>query len=101
MQEYNTRAMSGSEVARELGISRQAVSQTLRRTMGKLYKLVLERGYEDTPTGAVMFLQNMLNVSEEDDVRDFYDLFPPRIQKQIHEDAIKQFGGRKKTYERT
>ena len=91
MFEHYERAMTGSEIARDMGISRQAVSQTLKRAMGKMYRGVMDNGLEETPTEAVLFLQKFLNVTDEEDIQQFFELFPTDIQNEIKEDAEKRF----------
>ena len=82
-----TRAMSGSEIARELGCSRQAVSQTLKRAVTKLYEGLQEQGITESPTETVMFMRDWLGVTDEEDIQQFFDMFPKNIREQIKLDA--------------
>lgn len=86
------RAMSGTEVSVELGVSRMAVSQTLKRALKKIY-FSLRKGNKhlDSFDVAVM-MSELLNVSldNETEVNKFFNLFPSDIQKEIENYARKR-----------
>ena len=82
-----TRAMSGSEIARELGCSRQAVSQTLKRAVTKLYRGLQEDKVTESPTETIMFMREWLGITDEEDIQQFYDMFPKSIREEIKSDA--------------
>jgi predicted transcriptional regulator len=81
------KAKTGSEIARELDISRQAVSQTLKRAVTKIYKGLQEEGITDSPTETILFMRDWLNVTDEEDLQQFYDMFPKNIREEIKEHA--------------
>lgn len=81
------RAKSGSEIARELGTSRQAVSQTLKRAVTKLYNGLQEEGITDSPTDTIMFMREYLGIQDEEDIQQFFDMFPKNIRDEIKLDA--------------
>ncbi len=81
------RAKTGSEIARELDISRQAVSQSLKRGVIKVYKKLLDDSICDTPTEAIIFIQEWFGIQDEDDIQQFLDLFPKQIKDDIKTDA--------------
>jgi predicted transcriptional regulator len=87
------RAISGSEIANELGITRQAVSQTLKSSMKKCYKSILKHKFAESPYDAAVALMIFLKVDHGDDqdVKEFFGLFPKEIQKEIYDDAKTQF----------
>jgi DNA-binding transcriptional ArsR family regulator len=80
------RAMSGSEISRTLGITRQAVSQALRRGMEKVYYNLLESGLTETPTETVMFMREWFGVMDDEDINQFFDLLSKEIQDEIRND---------------
>jgi predicted transcriptional regulator len=86
--------MSGAEIAKDLGISRQAVSNTLKRAMKKAFieakKIEDWSAFETAVAMSVMFGQ------DETDLKKFFRLFPPDIRKEIEADAIKKFGDKYK-----
>jgi len=86
--------MSGAEIAKDLGISRQAVSNTLKRAMKKAFieaKKIEDWGaFETAVAMSVMFGQG------EGDLNKFFRLFPPDIRKEIEADAVKKFGDKYK-----
>lgn len=77
--------LTGAQVAKEIGISRQAVSASLRRSMMKLYHKVLKEGYAETPSDAVLFLMRMLNVhnGSAEEIKSFIKLFDKKIIESI------------------
>jgi len=81
--------LSGSEIARELGITRQAVSFALRKSVVKMYHEILNRGYAEGSFEAIQTLAEMLqvNLGSIEDIRDFISLFPEDIQEEIKTDA--------------
>jgi transcriptional regulator len=81
------RAKTGSEIARELNISRQAVSQTLKRAVTKIYKGLLEEGLTESPTETIMFMRDWFGVTDEEDLQQFFDMFPKSIRDEIKEHA--------------
>ena len=86
---YN-QPMNGSQIAKELGISRQAVSFALRKAIVKMYKEVLRRGYADSPFDAIYSLMVMLGLNDGNvtDIQEFVELFPNDIQNDFKTDAI-------------
>lgn len=81
------RSKTGSEIARELNISRQSVSQTLKRAVTKIYKGLIEDGITDNPTQTIFFMSDWLNITDEEDLSQFYDMFPKSIRDEIKEHA--------------
>ena len=83
--------MNGSQIAKELGISRQAVSFALRKAILKMYNEVLKQGYADSPFDAVYTLMVMLGLNKGDieDISEFISLFPKNIQNSFKIDASK------------
>ena len=86
-------SMNGEQIAQELGISRQAVSFTLKKAIRKLYKKMFVYNFADTPFDATLCLMEMLNVSYGDinDVIDFVNLFDEKTKKEIEDDALKLY----------
>jgi predicted transcriptional regulator len=85
--------MTGEEIAKELGISRQAVSNSLKRIMEKLFieTRKLYRWKSDFEV-AVIVLEKLHCFDSENmnDVKKDFHLFPPKIRKRI-EDSAKDF----------
>jgi len=88
--------MNGAEIAREIGITRQAVSYALRRSMAKMYKFVLDQGWAESPFEAIIILMKILNVNNGStkDVNDFLSLFNLDIQEEVKKDALNRYGER-------
>lgn len=90
--------LSGSEIAEELGITRQAVSNLLKRAMKKFYLKTSKLDNEWGPFEASCAMLKMLNVGNTaEEVKKFYLLFPKDIRDEIEADALKNHcGGKKK-----
>jgi predicted DNA-binding protein YlxM (UPF0122 family) len=80
---------TGAEIAKELGISRQAVSQALKRSMEKMYKNVRKMDPSWGPFETAVVMSQILKV-EEPDLSKFIKLLPPKIRKEVEEDAKKR-----------
>ena len=85
--EERVRAKTGSEIARELDISRQAVSQTLKRAVTKIYNGLLEENITESPTETILFMRDWFGITDEEDLQQFYDMFPKNIRDEIKEHA--------------
>ena len=77
------RSMDGTEIADKCGFSRQYVSQTLKRAMKKFYIEVKKLDRSLNAFDRTLLMMEMLNVTEKDDVKNFYHLFPPDIREDI------------------
>ena len=83
------RSLSGSEIARELDISRQAVSQLLKKGLTKLYYGISKRGISSSPFETASMIIDFLGIEDPADAEEFFDLLPQHIQKEIKDDAPK------------
>ncbi len=81
------KAMTGSEIARELGITRQAVSQSLKRAISKVYYGLQEQNITESPTETIMFMRDWFGITDEEDIQQFFDLFPKKIRDEVKSDA--------------
>lgn len=76
-------AKTSSQIARELNISRQAVSQSLKRTVVKVYYGLQEEKITTNPTETIMFMRDWFGIEDEDDIQQFYDLLSMDIRDDI------------------
>ena len=81
--------MSGQEIADTLGITRQAVSGTLKRAMGKAFINAKELWPDIDAFEVATNLSVMFNIGE-DDMSKFYKLFPKEIRIEIENAAKKR-----------
>lgn len=81
------RAMTGSEIARDLNISRQAVSQSLKRAVTKVYSGLMEQGITSNPTETILHMREYFGVTDEEDIVQFIELFPKKIRDEIRDHA--------------
>lgn len=83
-------SMTGQEIATELGITRQAVSNTLKRAMKKVYTKVRAM-HNTSPFETASNMMIMLSVGDsEEETKEFFKLFPTDIRKEIEKDASKR-----------
>lgn len=81
--------LNGSEISEELGITRQAVSNILKRAMKKFYLQVKRVDTEWGPFERSCAMMRMLRVdNNEEEIKKFYMLFPPDIRDEIEKDAL-------------
>jgi hypothetical protein len=85
--------MNGSEIAKSLGMSRQAVSYSIRKSMKKMYKRVINLGMADSPFDATLVLMGVLNINSNSisDTKEFLNLFDDDTQKLIVDDAKNKY----------
>jgi|GEM_PF-2151317 len=80
-----------SEIARQLGISRQAVSQALKRGLRKFYYGVQKMDNTWTPFQVVMVMARMLQQDGSiKELKTFINLLPSDVRSLVVEDAIKR-----------
>ena len=86
-----TENLSGAEIAKNLGISRQAVSNTLKRAMAKMHKgfKKLDNTWNDFDAAVAMSQGFSDLISDEVELKKFFKLFPPDLRKKIEADARK------------
>jgi len=82
------KSMNGEQIAEELNITRQAVSNSLKRGMRKCYLYVRRTWPELGPLAASIFLMKWLdNIGsiefDMNEIKKFNSLFPPDIRKEI------------------
>lgn len=78
---------SQSEIGKELGCTRANVSQSLKRSLKKMYKTVLKEKIVHSPFEAFEYLTDFLNLQCEDDINEFYKTLPSEIKEEIKNDA--------------
>jgi len=83
--------MSGSEIAKELGVTRQAISNVLKRSLNKVFKEVKKRHIKECGVIPNNFeiiseMVTMFNV-EGKDIKKFYRMFSMDIKRKIEKDA--------------
>lgn len=86
------RPMTGAQIARELGITRQAVSNNLKRAMSKVYAEVkkTEKGWGPFETAVAMSQMFGVEQDSPEELKKFFKLFPPKLRKEIEQDAVSQ-----------
>lgn len=86
---YQVKPLNGSEISEELGITRQAVSNILKRAMKKFYIQVKKVDPNWGPFERSCAMMRMLRVdNNEEEIKKFYMLFPPDIRDEIEKDAL-------------
>lgn len=86
--------MTGAEIGKELGITRQAVSNTLKRAMKKVFLEMKKEGGNTSDFETAVNMMVGLGVDDMD-VNNFFKLFPPDIRKKIEDSANEILHGKK------
>ena len=90
------RPMDGSEIAIALSVTRQAVSNILKRAMKKYY---IEVGKMDNTWGpfdrSVCMMRMFQIENNAEEIKKFYNLFPPDIRDEIERDALENHVSKK------
>lgn len=86
------RPMTGAQISRELGITRQAVSNNLKRAMSKVYVEVKKTESSWGPFEVAVAMSQMFGVEQDspEELKKFFKLFPPKVRKEIEKDAVAQ-----------
>lgn len=82
-----TNAMNGEEIADKLGVTRQNVSNLLKRGMKKVYLATCKLDRSWTPFQVAAVITQMFNVTAQEDISKMFTLFPPTIKRLIENDA--------------
>lgn len=89
--EQTNRPMTGAAIAKELGITRQAVSNTLKRALTKVYKETknIDKNWDNFEVAVAMSQMFGVDQDSEEELKKFFKLFPPAIRKDIEKDGAK------------
>lgn len=85
------KSMNGTDVAKELGVTRMAVSQSLKRSLKKIYYMLKKSNRHLDPFEIAVIMSQLLCVSLdcENEVNKFFNLFPVDIKREIKYHAEK------------
>lgn len=81
---------NGTEIAEEIGISRQAISQIITKSLKKVYIETRKLDKNKSPFDVVLNMMQILNV-EDSDLHNFIQLLPDTLLRSIQTDAIKKY----------
>ena len=82
--------MSGNEVATELGITKQAVYNILKRSLKKFYKYLKKQNKELSPFDIVCIMMKAFNVpNDEKEIIKYFNLFPANIKSEVTKYLVK------------
>jgi len=85
-------AMSGAEIARELHITRQDVSQILKRGLNKVFKTLSSKSPDLSPFEILVDMSLMLDVEQsEEELGKFFRLFPEDTKTLILNSALDKY----------
>ena len=89
--EQTNRPMTGAQIAKDLGITRQAVSNTLKRALDKAFKEAKKLDKDDDNFATAVTLSQIFGVEQdsEEELKKFFKLFKPATRKMIEQDAAK------------
>ena len=86
---FENTPMSGEEIAQVLGISRMAVSNSLKRSLKKIFFFLKKTNKNLDSFEIAVTMSELLNVSVDNssEMSKFFNLFPPAIKREIKENA--------------
>lgn len=85
----NGKHMSGQEIADKLNISRAAVSQTLKRSIEKVFISLKKKNKNQSNIKIMSVMANEFNIQSNIEYQKFFRLFPERIKRNIYDEAKK------------
>ena len=88
--------LTGAEIATSLNISRQAVSQTLKRGLKKIFDELKKENKDSDAFEIAIGIAHGLDIMDEREYEKFFRLFPPATRKEIEEAARKRMSHLKK-----
>jgi hypothetical protein len=90
--------MNGASIAEVLNITRQDVSQLLKRALRKIFTYLSNDDPYMSDFEIIVYISQLLNVEQTpEDLNKFYKLFPGDIRKKIKESALGRFSDKQKT----
>jgi predicted transcriptional regulator len=89
LEKPRPRSMTGEDIAKELGITRMAVSQSLKRALKKIYNLLKKnnRHYDSFEIAVTISQILQVSIDSDSEMKKFFNLFPDKIKKEIKKDA--------------
>lgn len=85
------RNMSGQEVADQLNVSRSSISQTLKKSMKKVYYRIRNVYGLSSPIEVLAMMADIFNVNSESEYKKFFNLFPPNIKGEVHAEVFRKY----------
>lgn len=79
--------MKAADVARHLKISRSAVSQSLKRSIGKIYNRIRKENKVLSSVEIMCIMADFFNVKSQKEYKKFFNLFPPHVKGEVYEEA--------------
>lgn len=85
----NQDTLSNQDTANKLGITRQAVHNSLKKSIPKLYK-AYKQEYDTTPYDTIQEIVIGLNITDEKDVNSFYKYLTTKQRVEVEQDIAKR-----------
>ena len=83
----NGMPMKQTEVADQLNLSKSAVSQSLRRSINKIYRKIRNENRRLSSIQIMCTMADIFNIKSQKEYQDFFKLFPKKIQGDVYEEA--------------
>jgi len=89
---FESNPMTGAQIAKELNITRQAVSNTLKRSLDKAFVEAkkIDSTWDNFTVAVVLSQIFGVNQDSEEELKKFFKLFPPKVRKMIEQDGAKR-----------
>lgn len=79
--------MDSVEVARHLNLTRGTVSQSLRRSIRKIYGKIRRENRILNSLEIMCVMADLFNIKSQDEYKKFFNLFPDEIKGEVYENA--------------
>lgn len=79
--------MKSTEVAKQLSISEGSISQSLRRSIYKIYHNIKKNNRELSSLQIMCIMADLFNIKSQKEYKRFYKLFPKKIQGDVYDEA--------------
>jgi predicted DNA-binding protein YlxM (UPF0122 family) len=75
--------MNAGEIADNLNITKNAISQILRRSIKKVYNTIRKNDKYITTFDIIRLMVDMFNIKEENEYRAFYKMLPVTVKENL------------------
>lgn len=89
---------TATEIAAEIGCSRQAINNAIYSSLRKIYRSIFYHNLSQSPFDAAVMMMQILGISngDEEDVADFLEAMPKDIRIKVILDGMRIYGFRSK-----
>ena len=79
--------MNSADIAKNLKVSRSAVSQSLKRSIKKIYDRLSNKNKSLSSIEIICIMAELFNVKSQLEYKKFFNLFPEKVKGEVYDDA--------------